>query len=219
MPIIITKIEKNLGKVAFLIVYSLVIFWFVINGSALFPDWNNSWTYSALIYITGVSLFVGTMDIIPKELKSSFSDNLKFFSASSIFTLLLLLVMQDTGVGFQNISPMPYNQIPANLVYQLVVVASSEEILFRGVVFGYLYDRFKLRSDKKNGWIIPYVVSALVFALFHFSVYGLDFGSFIMLFALGIIFAYAVDRWGLGASIGAHWIWNCIVMGALFIPH
>lgn len=104
------------------------------------------------------------------------------------------------------------------MIFQLLIVASSEEIIFRGVIFGYLYDRFKLRSDATYGWVIPYVVSAFIFALFHLAVYGPDITNMLIVFTMGLVFAYVVERWSLGASIGIHWIWNCMALGIFAFP-
>ena len=219
MPtIIIKKVERNLGKITILIVYSIVVFYFIINAEGLFSAWETSWTYNAIIYVLGVTLFLGVTDDLPRELKTSFSSNLKYFSIISIATLIFLLVLQDLGFLFQNVASMPEHLIISNLIFQLVVVASSEEIIFRGVIFGYLYDHFKLRSEKTYGWVIPYFGSAIIFALFHYAVFGLNLISMGMVFAMGLVFAYAVERYSLGASIGIHWIWNCMAIGVFSLP-
>ena len=218
MAIVITKVERNLGKVTLLVIYSLIAFAFLVNGEGLFSAWETNWTLNAIIYILGVALFLSVIEELPRELKSSFIDNLKFFSASAILTLIILLVVRDFGLMFQDTSPMPYHLIIPNMAFQLIIVATSEEIIFRGVIFGYLYDRFQLRSENKYGWIIPYFGSSIIFALFHYAVYGLDPINMLMLFTMGLVFAYTVDRWGLGASIGVHWIWNCMAIGIFVFP-
>lgn len=213
MTIIVSKVERNLGKVTVLIIYALIAFYFVINGETLFNTWETNWTLNSIVYILGVTLFISVLDEIPKELKGGLFDNLKFFSISSILTLIVLLILRDFGLLFSNTSQLPYHLILSNMMFQLVIVATSEEIIFRGAIFGYLYDRFKLRSEKKHGWMIPYLLSSLIFALFHLAVYGLDLPTMIMIFSMGLLLCYAVDRWGIGASIGVHWIWNCMAIG------
>ena len=218
MAIIVKKVEKNIGKITILIIYSFIAFYFLINAEGLFSAWETNWTFNAIIYMLGVTLFLTVTDELPKELKSPLVINIKYFTIASLVTLVLLLVIQDFGLMFNNVNPMPYNLIPANMTFQLVIVASSEEIIFRGIIFGYLYDHFKLRSDKTYGWIIPYVGSAFIFASFHYAVYGLNLVNMSIVFVMGLIFAYMVDRWGIGASIGTHWIWNCIAIGIFYIP-
>lgn len=224
MTIIIKKVEKNLGKISLLIVYSIIVFWFLVSGEGTLTGWNSAWTFNAIIYVLGVTLFLGAIDELPRELKTSAGKNLKYFAIASILTLTILLVVRDLGLMFQNISPMPYHLIPANMVYHGVIVATPEEIIFRGVIFGFLYDHFKLRPERqtgelqKYGWIIPYFGSALIFAFFHYAVYGLNLVSLGMIFVMGLVFAYAVERWGLGASIGVHWIWNCMAIGIFVLP-
>lgn len=218
MAIIIKKVEKNLGKVTILIIYSLFAFYFIINGRGFFSAWDTNWTFNAIIYVLGVTLFLVVVDSLPRELKSSTTDNIIYFSIFSLIALVVLLSFKDLGLLFTDVAPLPVHLIPANLTFQLIIVASSEEIIFRGIIFGYLYDRFKLRSDKKYGWLIPYFGQAVIFALFHFAVYGIDFSSMFILFLMALIFAYAVERWGIGASIGIHWVWNGVALGAFFIP-
>ena len=222
MPVIVKKIEKNLDKVTILIIYSLVAFYFVVNGEGIFTAWGTGWTYSALIYLTGVALFLGVKEELPEELESSLTKNVLGFLIASLFTLFLLLIVRDFGLFFRGINPMPYHLIPSNLAYQLVIVSSSEEIIFRGVIFGYLYDHFKLRPQKQSGeikrygWVIPYLGSSAIFSVYHLMVYKSEPLTLVLIFCMGIIFAYAVERLGLGASIGAHWIWNSIAMGIFY---
>lgn len=218
MAIIVKKIERNLGKVTILVVYSLIVFFFLVNGEGLFSAWETNWTFNAIIYVLGVVLFLSVVDELPKELKTSLSKNAIAFTISSVFTLILLLIVRDLGLMFQDISPLPYHLILPNLAFQLIVVSCSEEIIFRGIIFGYLYDRFKLRSEKKYGWVIPYLGQASLFAIFHFAVYGVQLLTMSLLFAMAIIFAYATERWGIGASIGAHWIWNGMALGIFVFP-
>jgi len=218
MAIIIKKVEHNIGKIAFLVIYSLIAFFFLINAESIFPGWDTNWTYNSIIYLLGVTLFLTVVDELPRELKTPISLNIKAFAGASVFTLVMLLIISDLGLLFDDITPLPYHLVLANMAFHLVIVASSEEIIFRGVIFGYLYDRFKLRSDKTYGWVIPYFLSALIFALFHYAVYGLNLGNMLIVFIMGLVFAYATERWGIGASIGAHWIWNCMAIGVFSIP-
>ena len=224
MTIIINKVEKNLGKITILVVYSFFVFFLMVNGEGIFSGWETNWTFNAIIYVLGVTLFISVVDELPEELKTSMVKNIIAFSASSIFTLVLLLIIKDLGLYFQNITPLPYHLALPNLVFNLVVVSASEEIIFRGVIFGYLYDHFKLRPQRQTGevkaygWVIPYLGQASIFAIFHYAVYGIDLITMSLLFAMALIFAYATERWGIGASIGAHWIWNCFVIGIFCLP-
>lgn len=224
MTVIIKKVESNLGKVTLLIVYAIVVFWFLVSGEGILTGWSRAWTLNAIIYVLGVTLFLSVIEEFPRELTTSAGKTLRNFALASLATLFLLLVVRDFGLMFENISPMPYHLIPANMVYHGIIVATSEEIIFRGAIFGYLYDRFKLRPErqtgevKEYGWIIPYFVSASIFAFFHYAVYGVDLVNMGMIFVMGLVFAYLTERWGLGASIGAHWIWNCMAIGIFVLP-
>jgi len=225
MAIIIRKLEQNISKVKILFIYSLITFFLLVNGSGIFPEWDLSWSFNVIIYAVGVVLFAVSMDVFPRELQTSLFQNLVAFCASVLFTLTVLLVVKDMGLLFVNVTPMPYHLIPPNMTFNLFPVAVSEEIIFRGFIFGWLYDRFKLRPERQTGevktwgWVIPYLVSSALFALFHYAVYGLDLSFTPILFFMGIIFAYATERFGIGASIGAHWIWNCMALGIFYIAN
>lgn len=223
MPIIIQKLERNASKIKILIVYSFITFFLLVNGGGLFTEWNTSWTFNVIIYAVGVVLFTVSVEKLPRELQTPLFKNIIAFCASVLFTIGLLFVVKDFGLMFQNVSPMPYHLILAHMTFNLFPVAVSEELIFRGFIFGWLYDRFKLRPEKQTGevqrwgWVIPYLLSAFLFTIFHYAVYGWNFTFMPILFFMGIVFAYATERFGIGASIGAHWIWNCFALGIIYI--
>ena len=66
MAIIIKKVEKNLGKVTVLIIYAFVAFYFLVNAEGLFSAWETNWTFNAVIYVLGVTLFLVVLDELPK---------------------------------------------------------------------------------------------------------------------------------------------------------
>ena len=225
MAIIVKKVERNLGKITILVVYTLITFFFLVNAEGLFSAWNNNWTFNAIIYMLGVALFTRAVDDLPKELKTPLVKNIIFFCASSIFTLILLLIVRDLGLMFDTTSPMPYHLIFPNMAFHLIIVASSEEIIFRGIIFGYLYDHFKLRPEKqsgevkKYGWIIPYLGQASIFSIFHLAVYGVDLITMSLLFLMAIIFAYATERWGIGASMDLELYGNRDILPVILCCH
>lgn len=219
MDVIINKVQKKLGRFLFVSVYAVAAFWFLINGEGLFTSWATSWTFNAMIYILGVSLFISTLDKFPEELKTNVTKTFTYFSLTSLATLLVLLVFQDFGILFTSSNSMPYHVILANMTFQLVIVACSEEIIFRGVIFGYLYDMFTDEKGETGYWIIvPYVLQAVLFAFFHFAVYGLNPLNMGIVFVMGLVFGYAAKNYGLGSSVGMHWIWNCMALGLFNLP-
>ncbi|MGL4571058.1 MAG: lysostaphin resistance A-like protein [Clostridium sp.] len=82
------------------------------------------------------------------------------------------------------------------LVTVIILIPICEEIIFRGVIFGYLRDRYKLP--------IAVGVQALIFALMHGNmVQGIY--TFILGLVLGLIYVYTDSLYG---SILVHIIYN-----------
>ena len=197
---------RNLKKISLLLIYAIIAFYFLVNGEGTFDEWGTSWTWTTIIYILGVSIFLSVQEKLPKELEAPIVKSAIGFLASFLLCTILFIVVKDTGVYFVNVQPLPIKQILPILVFQLCIVVISEEIIFRGVVFGYFYKQFN--------WIIGMFVSAIAFSLFHLAVYQGSIGALMTAFLMGLIFAYCVHRWNIGVAIGIHFAWNAFVLGA-----
>lgn len=207
------KQRRKLRNVTILLVYALFAFWFLINGQELFPEWDATWTYTTIIYILGVTIFITVEDTLPKVKKktppaheSPLIDSIFGFCIAFPVTILILLAIRDSGIYFQDLDQMPNHLITATLVYQLVIVSSSEEIIFRGVIFRFLY---------QYHWLIAWFGSAFIFSIFHFAVFKGSISAFTIAFIIGIILAWCADRWNLGVTIAIHWTWNIFILGAI----
>ena len=119
---------------------------------------------------------------------------------------VLFIILQDFNLYFTDVYSMPIGQIPATLVFQLVIVVASEEIIFRGVL---------LEVFHQIHWMVAVLVSSVLFALFHFAVYGGNIGALLIAFVLGIVFALCVYRWNLGVAMSLHYAWNLMALGVL----
>ena len=195
---------RNVKNVTLLVLYAIVAFYFLINGSSVFSEWNSSWTWSTIIYMLGVSIFLGIQERLPEELESSLLHSAIGFLASFLLVTSLFLILYDAGILFTDVNPMPLKAIPATIIYQLVVVVCSEEIIFRGVIFRFLY---------QFHWLVAVFGSAVLFSLFHLAVYEGSLGALSTAFLMGIILAWCVKRWNLGVAIGIHAAWNLFVLG------
>lgn len=203
--------KKKIRNVTVLILYAIFAFWFLINGEGLFPDWDSSWTYSTLIYLIGVSIFLSIQEKLPSDFdpdnkKSNLANNIIGFCFTFPIVILILIAIRDSGIYFQYLQNMPKHLIPATLVYQLVIVATSEEIIFRGVIFRFLY---------QYHWVIAWIGSSLIFSIFHFAVSQGNLSNLALIFIIGIVLAWLVDRFNLGVTIAVHWVWNIFVLGAI----
>jgi membrane protease YdiL (CAAX protease family) len=90
----------------------------------------------------------------------------------------------------------------------MVLIAFSEELVFRGYILKNLLETFGYPSTQKNKWI-ALGVSALLFAIFHLSNPGMNTLAFINLvlagFLLGLNYIYTGNLW---FSILLHFSWN-----------
>jgi len=198
----------NIKRITLLLIYVIFAFYFLINGPGLFSEWDQSWTWNTVIYLSGVSLFliVSVMERLPEEFETPLLEHSIGFMASFMGVTLLFWVLYDLGVYFTGVHPMPVDRVIPTIVFQLVIVVASEEIIFRGVIFQYFTKYFH--------WVIGMIVSAVAFSLFHLAVYEGSMGALFTAFLMGLIFAWSVKRWNLGVAIGLHLAWNCMVLGA-----
>jgi|GEM_PF-5209615 len=218
---IIHEVDKRLLKnFVLLIIYAIVAFFLLVNGPGMFDEWGESWTIATMTYLIGVAIFIIASEKLPaftekyidKEFEKPLTKILIGFLASFLGATILFIVIKDLGIYFTNVTSMPANRIPANFVFQLVIVCTSEELIFRGIVFRWLYVVGSIIS-KKNGWILAWIGSASLFAVFHVSVYGFSVEKLFVVFLIGIVFAWSVDRWNIGVSTGIHFAWNAFVAG------
>lgn len=200
---------KNLKKVTFILIYALFAFYFLVNGEGLFDRWDEGWTYSTIIYLVGVSLFLSIQEKIPEDLESkkkgkTIASQLVGFSLAFLIATGIFILLYDAGVFFQDVEPSPSKMIPALVVYQLVIVCASEEIIFRGVLYKYF---------RMLGVYPAVLISSIIFAVFHYFAYSGSVQALGMAFVMGCIFALCVERWNLGVSIGLHFAWNAFILG------
>jgi membrane protease YdiL (CAAX protease family) len=186
-----------------------VYFW--INGPAHFTDWSSTYADTILIYLgmTLVFLFWSgrrTQEQMRTPLRVAMPTFVMFF----IGTYLVLFFFHLFGIFAPgSLEPELFWQ---TVFLQVCVVATSEELMFRGVVL-----------ELTN---IP--VSAAAFALWHAWAYGIryydlswagaNYGAIIFAFIIGILLAYVAKQkqFGLPAVIAIHASYNLFVIGAFF---
>jgi membrane protease YdiL (CAAX protease family) len=117
---------------------------------------------------------------------------------------VLFIILLDTGYYFSGVIPLPVKEILPTLIFQLVIVVCSEEIIFRGVIFRFLY---------QFHWLLAILLSALLFSLFHFAVYQGSINALLTAFLMGVVFAWCTKRWNIGVALGLHFAWNIFCIG------
>jgi len=198
-------LKKNIKYITLSIVYAIFVFWMLLNGEAFLGYWDSNWTYSILFYLVGVSIFLGIAEKLPVDLKKPVSDSFfGFLIAFTLFTVIFFAIAQS-GLYFQNIVPLPPNMVIPTIIFQVGIVAASEEIIFRGVIF---------RLFHKINPYFGYFGSSILFALFHWAAYGGSYPLLLIAFAHGIILALLTKYFNIGVAIGYHAALNCLILGA-----
>jgi len=151
------------------------------------------WWMPQLFYTVSCLITLILLALIIKSFKYSFSD---FGLGGSIkwYDLPLALLFCSTAVLFWGITmyllekvdivPWTVNyaynnkfiEIPVIIVFAVIIGPFSEEILFRGFLITSI-------AGKTNTWIAA-VISLIVFALYHYFVFGL--GALILILVWGI---------------------------------
>ena len=123
-----------------------------------------------------------------------------FFVGPALLGLLSLLLMLTGHLQWVDITPDPTTLFIS--LGMVVLIAFSEELVFRGYVLSNLLESFS------NKWI-ALLLSALCFAIFHFSGPGINALAFANLFLagvlLGINYIYTRNLW---FSMSLHLSWN-----------
>jgi membrane protease YdiL (CAAX protease family) len=127
-----------------------------------------------------------------------------FFTGPALLGLLALLLMVTGHLQWVDITP------DANTLFisfgMVVLIAFSEELVFRGYVLSNLLESF---AGQTAGKWIALLLSALGFAIFHFGGPGINALAFANLFLAGILlginYIYTRNLW---FSISLHLSWN-----------
>ena len=200
--------KKKAKYITLSIVYTIFVFWMLLNGEAFLGYWESSWTFSILFYLLGVTAFLSVAEKLPVDLKKPVSDSIfGFLIAFPLFTVIFFVIAQS-GLYFQGIVPLPSHMVVPTIIYQVGIVAASEEIIFRGVIF---------RLFHKINPYLGYFGSSALFAVFHWAAYGGSYPALLFAFAMGIFLALMTKYFNLGVAVGCHAAINCIILGATAI--
>jgi membrane protease YdiL (CAAX protease family) len=114
-----------------------------------------------------------------------------------------LLAVISIGIisFFLSTSKLTFN---SNLLLISLVVAFSEELLFRGYIFQNIY--------RKNSSVSTVTISSLLFALTHFIRSNFEIIYFLNIFIAGILFCVMyIKTKSLWCSISFHFVWNIVL--------
>ena len=200
--------KKKAKYITLALAYVIFAFWFLLNGEGALGYWDSGWTYSILLYLLGVVAFLAIAEKLPDDLKKPISDSVYgFLIAFPLFTVIFWCIAQS-GLYFQDITPLPAYMVIPVIIYEVGIVAASEEIIFRGVIF---------RLFHKINPYLGYFGSSALFAVFHWAAYGGSYPALLFAFAMGIFLALMTKYFNLGVAVGCHAAINCIILGATAI--
>jgi len=205
-----TQTFNRFASLPFLFILIGIEVYFYINGKAHFSNWDSSYGHLIQAYLIMTIIFLlwagrNTQEQLRKPLKDSVLAFVMFF----IGTYIILLLVSATGflkVG----SPLSHELFWPTVIVQVCVVATAEELMFRGVILE----------------LMGVIISAIVFAAWHMYAYqiiwyqanfaSMNWGAVIFAFVMGLILALVAKRkeWGLPATIGIHASYNLFVAGA-----
>jgi membrane protease YdiL (CAAX protease family) len=204
--------KKNLKYITFIFCYVFIAFYFLINGRAIFPYWSGTETNSIFIYLVGVIAFLTVAIPLSSKLNQKYQsktvDILTNFSLAFPVFWMIFILIKDSGLWFQNVSPLPAYLIIPTIVFQVCIVAASEEIIFRGTIFPLV---------AKINVILSVFLTSIAFALFHVGAYSGDLTAMMIAFIMGLILVALYMKFNIGTAIAFHSVYNLMIVGALVI--
>jgi len=219
---------QTIGQIPFIFILIAIEIFFYLNGAALFPNWDSSYGTLIGVYVmmTIIFLFFGRTRTqqetkLPLQI-GILSFTMAFFITFMILTLLVKINLLSVPLDF------PKDLYWQTIIIQVCVVATSEELMFRGVMLDILTPKAKQIG------LFAIITSSLLFALWHSYAYQimwyqLDWASLNWLsvglaFVFGLIMAIVAKNrategkvGGLPATIAIHACYNLIVIGCLLI--
>ena len=128
-------------------------------------------------------------------------------------TITLVAVMHRmTGVPPPQVDP---GLVWPNLVQQAFVVVTTETLIFHQMLPEVLRRAGRLKENTTAHYALYYGASQAVFAAMHWSAYGGNFQSLMLVFVLGLVLLYLADRFGAAAAWGVHTGWNLLALGII----
>jgi membrane protease YdiL (CAAX protease family) len=188
--------------------YVLVTFALYVNGGAVFPGWGAAESSQTLIYLVGVTAF--GMASIPFRLKYRMDEKVTLgkqlvtFCFAFIFFFIVFFLLKATGLWFQNVASLSKGLVLQMLVFQVLIVGTSEETIFRGTIYPWL---------SKVNVVLGVLVTSLIFAVFHYAAYQGSLAATGVAFLLGVIMNLLYIRFNIGASIAFHSMYNVSTLG------
>lgn len=224
----ISHAVQTFGKIPFLFGLIAIEVYILVNGAAWFPQWDTSYQSLILFYLVmtcafGLFIYIRRKQMIrtQEELGINLNVGILSFAVGFFITVVLLAILVKIGLMVVDTN-FPKSIYFETIIIQICVVATSEELIFRGIFL----DVFQ--AKKWTGIII----TSVLFSLWHSYAYqvvwyqldwsAINIGSLMIAFIFSVILCLIARRkatedkiGGLSATIGIHAAWNICVIGAL----
>ncbi len=185
-----------------LLVLSIIVELFLlVNGSVIFGSFWNAYSSILVLYLIMSSALFGFVGRSP-QMNISFENAVIYFTPAFVGGALLVGSIIPKG------PPLNLEEYILEIIFQVFVVALTEEMLFRGVLINYI-------------GVIP---QGIAFGLFHLAAYESVFGiiswpAIVEAMVLGILFGFIV-KWfpkqGIAVTWGIHSAWNIALLTGIF---
>ena len=224
----IGKSVQAIGKIPFIFIPIALALFFYVNGGAFFPNWDSSYgnLIGAYLLMTIVFLFFSKVRT-QKEVNLPLQIGVLSFVMAFFLTYIVLMILVKLNV-LVVATDFPKEYLWQTLVIQICVVATAEELMFRGVILDVLTP-----GGKRISWF-AIILSSILFAIWHSYAYqviwynlsfdAINMLSLLLAFVFGIILGIVAQNpatesrvGGLPACIGIHSVYNLIVIGAIII--
>ena len=169
------------------------IWWVAVNVPEFFT--------TAVIYMLAMLMYVPLVITEKVPAIPITTENLsKQIFMAFMFSLIIILPSM-IRIGF--IVPMSLS--PISMFFIVAVAPVVEEMFFRGLIFPMV--------SYRTNMIVGILVTSMIFALFHYSVYGIQLGAFMWLLLLSIINCFLVAYTGsLIPAIMLHMVNNAVAV-------
>lgn len=179
----------------------IVDLFLLVDGGVVFGSLWTDYQSVLVLYLIIAGVMFAFVNRSP-QMNISIEDAVIYFVPS--FVLGSLLVGSLVGRSSAGIS---LEQYILEIVFQVFVVALTEEMLFRGVLINYI-------------GVIP---QGILFGLFHLaayeSIFGINWLSIVEAMVMGIAFGYVVKVFpknGIAITWGLHSAWNVALLTGVF---
>ena len=165
----------------------------------------------AITYILIPMGFVVYSRVTQDQVRAISVKDMLLYGVAAFWITALLGYILYTFILHAELGTTTRPEIWGVIATQMLFVAPSEELAFRFIIPQWLGKKLGPRSSK---WTAA-VIAASLFALFHYSAYSGSWSSILIAFAIGMIWAGAYYKWGIGATMGSHAAYNLLVSGIL----